>query len=400
MTPRSVPILTYHSVADPHDHLYAHLSLPLEMFERQLRYLRRHRFETVTLRQVFEYLRNGTPLPRRAVALTFDDGYLDNWVYAFPLLKKYGMKATIFVVVDLVDPENTLRPTLDDVDAGRIAPEHLTWWGQLSWRELATMCESGVIDVQAHTCTHTWYFSSDRIVDFHHPGDSYHWLDWNAHPADKHGWLTRDFRTRVPWGRPVYEFTQTLLQPRYFEDAGLCEALVRHVANSGAAEFFTRPRWRDELHDQVRQYRASHGERGRIERDDEYEARVIAEMRGSRETIAARLGRPVEFLCWPCGDYTPRLQQLAIERCGFLATVNVEKVGNRRGDNPTELRRIGFGQDYTGPRRSDLVFMNFVGSLNYHRGVRSAYPVAPIARRLMRIGGLVQRARDRASAAS
>ena len=93
MTSPSVPILAYHSIADPHHHLYAHLSLPLEIFERQLRYLRRHAFEAVTLRQVFEYLRDGTPLPPRAVALTFDDGYLDNWVFAFPLLKKYGPTA-------------------------------------------------------------------------------------------------------------------------------------------------------------------------------------------------------------------------------------------------------------------------------------------------------------------
>jgi len=175
---------------------------------------------------------------------------------------------------------------------------------------------------------------------------------------------------------------------------------VQHVSTHGGSRFFESRHWRDELHDATRRYRAAHGTLGRFETDDEHEARVIAEMRGSREAIETRLGRPVEFLCWPCGDYTPRLQQLAIDTCGYLATVNVEKVGNRPGDDPAELRRIGFGQDYIGPRRSDLVFMNFVGSLNYHRGVRSAYPVAPLARRLMRIAGFVDRARGRATAAS
>jgi peptidoglycan/xylan/chitin deacetylase (PgdA/CDA1 family) len=398
MTPRSVPIVTYHSVADPHDHLYAPLSLPLAMFERQLRYLRRHRFEAVTLHQVYDYLHEGAALPNRAVALTFDDGYLDNWVHAFPLLTKYGMKATIFVVVDLVDPRDVRRPTLEDVWAGRLAPTELTWWGHLSWRELETMCASGLIDVQAHTCTHTWHFSGDRVVDFHHPADTYHWLDWNDHPDDKHSWLSRDFRLRVPWGRPVYEHAQTLLKPRYLEDQELSRHLVSHVATNGGRQFFDRSQWRDQLHGQADRYRAAHGWRGRFETDDEYEARVKDEMARSRDVIASRLGRRVDFLCWPCGDYTPRLQQLAIGECGYLATVNVDKVGNRPGDDPTELRRIGFGQDYTGPRRSDLVFMNFVGSLNYHRGVRAAYPVAPIARRLMRVANLVERARQSTAA--
>ena len=400
MSPAAVPIVTYHSVADPHDHMYAPLSLPLDIFERQLRYLRRHRFECVTLYQIYDYLRGGAPIPERAVALTFDDGYLDNWVHVFPLLRRYGMKATIFVVVDLVENSNVRRPTLEDVWAGRRSASDLTWWGHLSWGELREMYASGLIDVQAHTCTHTWYFNSDRVVDFHHPDDTYHWLEWNDYPTEKAGWLTRDFRARVPWGRPVYEFSQTLLKPRYFEDPELAKATVAYVAERGGAAFFARASWRDELMAVVERYRNEHGRRGRVESDEEYERRAKDEMGRSREIIATELGKRVDFLCWPCGDYTPRLQQWAVEACGFLATVNVDKVGNRPGDNPAELRRIVFGQDYDGPRRSDLVFMNFVGSLNYHRGVRAAYPVAPVARRLMRVARLVERARNRSGARS
>lgn len=391
MTPAAVPIVTYHSIADPHDHLYAPLSLPISDFERQLRYLQRHGFETVTLAQVYAFLKHQTPLPPRAVALTFDDGYLDNWVHAFPLLEKYGMKATIFVVADLVDPRDHLRPTLRDVWAGRCAERDLTWWGHLSWTELAAMSASGLMDVQAHTCTHTSYFCGDRIVDFHHPDDAYQWLDWNEHPEDKYDWLRRDFRARIPWGRPVYEFSLALLKPRYFDDPDVAARTIAHVAAHGEARFFARPRWRDELHAVAAAGRAARAPAGRFETPGEYDARVMDEMIRSREVIAERLGTPVHFLCWPCGDYSPRLQQLAIEACGYLATVNVAKIGNRPGDDPTELRRIVFGQDYTGPRRSDLVFLNFLGSLNYHRGVTTAYPVAGVARRLMRLGYAIDR---------
>lgn len=388
----AVPIVAYHSVADRHDHAIAHLSLPVAAFEQQLRFLARRGFHTVTLHEVHEFLRAGRPLPPRSIALTFDDGYLDNWVHAFPLLKRYGMKATVFVVNEFVDPTGACRPTLEDVWAGRLPASELrrqsAWWGHMSWTELRAMRASGLVDVQAHTRTHTWHFVGDTIVDFHHPGDSYFWLDWNRHPDRKHGWLTRDFRTTVPWGTPVYEHAQTLLRPRYFESPEISSAAVEYVARHGGAAFFQRKGWRTELHeltDGVRRTRPA----GRFETDAEYEARVVDEMTASRLEIGRRLGAAADFLCWPCGDYTPRLQELAVGRCGYAATVNVAKVTNRPGDDPRELRRIVFGQDYQGPGSTHLVFLNFAGNVSYHSGSAVAYPVAPVARRLMKLANLL-----------
>src|SRR5262249_44279377 len=83
--PQQAAIVAYHSIADDHDHFVHHLSLSIALFERQLQYLQRNRFRTVTLYEVHEYLRSGAALPPNAIVLTFDDGYLDNWVHAFPL---------------------------------------------------------------------------------------------------------------------------------------------------------------------------------------------------------------------------------------------------------------------------------------------------------------------------
>jgi hypothetical protein len=394
-SPTQVPVVAYHSIANDHDHLVGSLSLPLSIFERQLQYLRRNGFQTVTLLDVHRFLATGAPLPPRPIALTLDDGYLDNWVYAYPLLKKYGMKATIFVATDFVDPTFERRPTLDDAWAGRIAQKDLAWWGHLSWPELESMQASGIIDIQAHTRTHTWYFTGDRIVDFHHPADPYCWLDWNRHPADKHSWLTRDFRATVPWGTPVYEFASTLLQQRYFDDPQVAQQAIAHVAAAGGERFFDRPDWRLELDGLVADYRAHTGSAGSYETDAEYVARVRDEMAGSRQILADRLKKPVDFLCWPCGDYTPRLQRIAVEECGYLATVNVNKTTNREGDDPTEIRRIVFGQDYRGLWRELLVFMNFCGNVNYCSGRPHAYPLAPVARRVMQVGRLLDRRRPR-----
>jgi hypothetical protein len=388
-TPQMVPIVAYHSVADDHDHPLGHLSIPVRLFEQQMKHLRRHGFITVGLRDVYAHLNEGAPLPKRAVALTFDDGYLDNWVFAFPLLKKHSMKATVFVATDFVDSRDGPRPNLEDVWQGRVTGEDLEWWGHLSWPELEAMQASGLMDVQSHTRTHTWWYTGDRIIDFHHPGAEYHWLDWNLHPENKPSWLTRDFRAGVPWGTPVYEFSGALLGRRYFEDGGLTAALTDHVARHGDHEaFFSRPRWRDELFELERSYRADHIPAARYESEDEYLARTRDELRGSKRILEERLRKPVDFLCWPCGDYTEALRRQAIEECGYRATVTVEKRANRLGDDPTLLRRIVFGQDYRGPLRSTLVFMNFCGTVNYESGRSLAYPLAPLSRRLMRLGRL------------
>ena len=92
---RSVPVFMYHHI----NHYKGDLvTLTPEGFENHLRYLTEKGLQTVFLDELREYLRGERRFARPAVALTFDDGHLDNWVYAFPLLKKYGVKATIFVV--------------------------------------------------------------------------------------------------------------------------------------------------------------------------------------------------------------------------------------------------------------------------------------------------------------
>ena len=58
-----VPIVIYHSIADEHRHLWSFMSLPIRLFERQLLYLKRKAFQTVTLYEVYEYLKFGKSLP-------------------------------------------------------------------------------------------------------------------------------------------------------------------------------------------------------------------------------------------------------------------------------------------------------------------------------------------------
>lgn len=110
-----VPILMYHHIAVPPpnaDRIRYNLSVPPDLFEAHLRFLKKAGYTTITLDDLIYYLTRGRPLPPKPIIITFDDGYRDNYTNAFPLLRKYGFTATFFLITDLVNQ-------------GR--PEYLTW---------------------------------------------------------------------------------------------------------------------------------------------------------------------------------------------------------------------------------------------------------------------------------
>lgn len=89
-----VPIFTYHSVGHSGDPFFP--SMPIELFEQQVRYLSSH-FRFLSFGNFLEKLRLGEPMTSQTAILTFDDGYKDNFHMAFPVLKKYQASATIFL---------------------------------------------------------------------------------------------------------------------------------------------------------------------------------------------------------------------------------------------------------------------------------------------------------------
>jgi len=93
-----VPVLNYHKI-DILDHP---LSISPQEFEEQMDYLSKEEYHAITPDQLTAYLTYGQPLPSKPIMITFDDGYLDNYTNAYPILKKYGFTATIFIVTNLV----------------------------------------------------------------------------------------------------------------------------------------------------------------------------------------------------------------------------------------------------------------------------------------------------------
>lgn len=118
-----VPVLNYHKVDD-----YNHaLSILPSEFEEQIKYLYENGYHTITPDDLINHLKYGSPLPSRPILITFDDGYLDNYLNAYPVLKKYNFTATIFIVTDLVgkDPRfMTWEQVREMQDSGFVFGSH------------------------------------------------------------------------------------------------------------------------------------------------------------------------------------------------------------------------------------------------------------------------------------
>lgn len=348
---KGIPVLMCHGVGpDKKGFPWNHLMTPLHVFDEQMHILAERGWHTITLRQLYDHLAENAPLPAKPVVLTFDDGYLDNWVYAYPVLKKYGHHAVIWVSTDFANPLEVVHPTIEDVWSGRLKEWELENRGYLSWAEMREMIKDETIEIQSHAKTHTWYFSSPKIVDFHRPErvDGYRtpiWLLWNYFPERKYRSMEENLSDRIPYGTPIYEHAKSLSAKRYFEDERLTEELVRYVQGSGGERFFFEPDWRSRLMKVVDGFGTR---QDRFESDEEYEQRVREELVESKRLIEEKLSRPVEFLCWPGGGRSERSKRIALE-VGYLATTTHFEDRTRKniyGQDPTEMNRIGSGSPW------------------------------------------------------
>ena len=90
-----VPVLNYHRIDTGIRHS---LVVPPEEFRKQMQYLHDEGYTTITMDELYDYVAHGKDLPDKPVLITFDDGYIDNYENALPILKEYNMKATLFMI--------------------------------------------------------------------------------------------------------------------------------------------------------------------------------------------------------------------------------------------------------------------------------------------------------------
>ncbi|MFH1594355.1 MAG: polysaccharide deacetylase family protein [Candidatus Omnitrophota bacterium] len=128
-------ILMYHSVGEEGTALDGYgpkLNVRTKTFAKQMKFLHESGYDVIPLSDLVERIKSGKRIPRKTVAITFDDGLKNNFYNAYPALRRYGFPATIFVVTDFIGTEKFL--TRDDI---------------------ITMQEDNVI-VGSHTASHKW----------------------------------------------------------------------------------------------------------------------------------------------------------------------------------------------------------------------------------------------------
>ena len=124
---QTVPILCYHRLGAGSSKMV----VAPTSFEAQMNWLVRNDYRVIRLADLEAFLAGERALPRRAVVLTFDDGYESVHRHAFPVLRRLGLPATVFVYTDF----------LGGGDA-------------LTWPQLQEMQASGLIDIQSHSKSH------------------------------------------------------------------------------------------------------------------------------------------------------------------------------------------------------------------------------------------------------
>lgn len=296
----------------------SHVSEPLDIMKEKLEVIREEGYRTLFMSEAAKHRKDRRD---RLVHINLDDGYLDNWVHVFPLLERYELKATIFVTAEFVDPRDIVRERQDLIEREHHAPGCCA--GFLSYREMREMEGSGLIEIQSHALTHTWYFKGPEIVDFWHPGAATEpmgpvWMLWNRYPGSKPFYLAEAERLeeRIPYGTPIYEHGKSLETTRYFPGEPDLEERLIDMARSGGREFFEREGWRREFHKAVSVYRDGREPAGRYESTDEREARIRTELRESKRMIEEGLGHEIEGICWPGGGLTERVVEMA-KRAGY-----------------------------------------------------------------------------------
>ena len=124
---RGVPVLYYHSVKESADN---EVTITPEILKKQLQYIKDQGYTTITITELKDYLLNNSPIPPKSIIITFDDGYMDNYNNAFPILKNLNMVATIFCITSNLDGSYYLS---------KAAIKEMSNYG---------------IDIESHTITH------------------------------------------------------------------------------------------------------------------------------------------------------------------------------------------------------------------------------------------------------
>ncbi len=125
---RRLPVLAYHRIGTPAPLEWSELTVTPQKFERQIQWLAKHGYVGIKPCDWLAWCREGKDLPEKPVLLTFDDAYRDLTEHAFPVLKRYGFNATVFVVTQHLGKTNSWDQGSVRADLPLMTVEQVRYW--------------------------------------------------------------------------------------------------------------------------------------------------------------------------------------------------------------------------------------------------------------------------------
>ncbi len=132
-----LPVVMYHGLLKD-ERYHNKFFISPKQFEKDLNYLKENGYTAVFIKDLISYVDHGTPLPEKPILITFDDGFYNNYVYAYPLLREYNMKAVISIIGNLTDKATMIK---DENPA----------YSYMTWDRIKELNKSGFFEIQNHS---------------------------------------------------------------------------------------------------------------------------------------------------------------------------------------------------------------------------------------------------------
>ena len=300
----------------------------VKMFERQLDYLQTH-YVILDADHLLKFLEGTFAPPKPAAVITFDDGWLDNWLFATPILKTKHIPVLLALTTGFTH-DGSVRHDLSDPTARLKSAEAFSnalyeqrYDAFLSWAELKAMQASGLWHIQAHGHTHAMHY---------HKIDARQWYPKHNHWSLRHALGGGQPVAGVPTSQLVSDLAcrQQRLAPDLWQQLKTAPAAAHKICAAHPSPL--------ECTETVAQFRE----------------RIAHDLYTCASLIEEKLGQRPDFLFWPWGHYSATSLQIAKE-CGFRYTFTTEKGYISLPLSNNVLPRIGVSENWGKFLRNTIV---------------------------------------------
>ncbi len=133
----TLPVIMYHHITEKESKAGKYTVLTVE-FEGDLEFIKREGYTTVTVGDLIDFVKRGKSLPDKPIMITFDDGFESFYSLAFPILKKYDMKAVVSVIGSVTEKYSKIN-------------DHNINYSNLTFDEITELSKSGLVEIQNHS---------------------------------------------------------------------------------------------------------------------------------------------------------------------------------------------------------------------------------------------------------